>query len=135
MNHILESSFKPDWPCLIVEVLAIWVKFLEPSNHSFYLTNIFDCFHSVMAPVQTCKVCKFLCCSFICAAFKSYTEWSNAQHVSTPSTMILLITVGTLQRLKCFGHLVYVLQTRIVLKYCKTFDSLFCHDLLFLLSG
>ena len=38
-------------------------------------------------------------------------EWSNAQHVSTPTTMILPTTVGTLHSLNCFGHIIYAPQT------------------------
>ena len=42
-----------------------------------------------------------LCKTFIYAAFKSHTKWSNAQHVITPTTM------GTYYGLKCFSHVIY----------------------------
>ena len=44
---------------------------------------------------------------FICAAFKSHTEWSNAQHVSTPTTMILPKIAGTSHSLNCFSYMIY----------------------------
>ena len=39
-------------------------------------------------------------------------EYSNAQHVSTPTTMILPITAGLSYGLNCFGHMMYALQTK-----------------------
>ena len=51
-----------------------------------------------------------LCSMFLCAAFKSHAKWSNAQCVSTQTTMILPTKVGTFHGLKCFGHVIYVQQ-------------------------
>ena len=79
-------SFRPTWPCPIVEFLATWVKFLQPSSY-----------------------CNAINCTFICAAFKSHMEWSNA-HISTPTTTILPTTVGTFHCLNCFDHM-YMSQT------------------------
>ena len=42
---------------------------------------------------------------FICVAFKSHTEWSNA-HVSTSTTKILGTIVGIFHGLNCFGRMV-----------------------------
>ena len=46
-------------------------------------------------------------CTFICAAFFSHMKWSNAQHVSTPTTIILPITAGTYHCLNCLSHMIY----------------------------
>ena len=48
---------------------------------------------------------------FIFVAFKSHTEWNNAQRVSVLTTMILPATEGNDHVLNCFGHMIYVLQT------------------------
>ena len=37
----------------------------------------------------------------------------NVQHVTPPTTTILPTTAGIFHSLKCFSHLIYVLQTRI----------------------
>ena len=55
----------------------------------------------------------------ICAAFKSHMEWSNAQHVSTPTTMILTTIMATYHSLNCFGHVVYTLQTSLYQNMAK----------------
>ena len=49
--------------------------------------------------VQTPKTCY----KFICVAFKSHVEWSNAQ-VSTPTITILPSTAGNFYSLNCFDH-------------------------------
>ena len=49
-------GFRPTWPCLIIKVLATWVKFLEQSGYctvinfafTFHSTNDFSCFYGVM---------------------------------------------------------------------------------------
>ena len=46
-------------------------------------------------------------CTFICAAFKSHMEWSNA-HVCIPTTMILPTIAGGLYCLNCFSHVMYM---------------------------
>ena len=45
-----------------------------------------------------------LCCKFISVAFKSHTEWSNAQYINTTTSMILLTTAWT-------AYVIYLLQT------------------------
>ena len=66
--YVLEHSFKmhgfrPIWPCLIIEVLTTQAKSLEASGSStmikciftFYTTNVFSSFHSVMAQFKLVK--------------------------------------------------------------------------------
>ena len=100
----LPDGFKPPWSYVIVEVPTTQTKFLEPSGYCtaivctfiFCTTNVFGCFHSIMVQFECIKH-KFLirlCCMFICAAFKSHTEWINS-HVSTPTIMILPTTAWT----------------------------------------
>ena len=48
---------------------------------------------------------------FICVAFESHRELSNGQCVGAPTTTILPITVSIFHSLKCFGHVVYALET------------------------
>ena len=42
-------------------------------------------------------------------ALKSYTLWSNAQHVSAPTTTILLTTAGTFHDFNYFSHMICTL--------------------------
>ena len=51
-----------------------------------------------------------LCYTFIWAVFKPHTEWSDAQRVNAPTT-ILLTTVVISYGFNCFGHRVYTPQT------------------------
>ena len=72
----LEHSFRlhgfiPTWPCLIINILATYARFFEPSSSQIWL-----------------------CCMFICVTFKSHIEWSNAR-VSTLTTMILPTAAST----------------------------------------
>ena len=43
-------------------------------------------------------------CTLICMVLKSSTEWSRAQHVSTPTTMILTTTMGPFNGLNFFSN-------------------------------
>ena len=60
-------DFRPTWSCLIIEVLATWEKFLEPSGYCFMITcalifcttNAVGCFHSSLAKFELIKP-KFL---------------------------------------------------------------------------
>ena len=85
-------------PCLIVEVLATWVKFQQssyrtvincaftPAQQIFLTVSVELPFSSNLWSISS----RFsLFCTFICAIFKSHIEWSNAQPVSAPTTMIL----------------------------------------------
>ena len=50
-------------------------------------------------------------CTFICLAFKSHTQWSNTQHVSTPTIMILSTLADIYYGLNYFGPMIYISQT------------------------
>ena len=52
-----------------------------------------------------------LCCTFICVALKSFTEWGNIQRVTTLSTNILPSTAGTSHGLNLVDHMIYALKT------------------------
>ena len=110
-------SFRPIWTCLIIEVLATWVKFLEPSGYctvtncafTFPATNVFVCFCSVMHYEFELDH-KFPNLTTLYMALKLYMNWSNAC-VSIPITMILPTTARTYHNLNCFGHMIFMLQT------------------------
>ena len=101
-------GFRPTWPCLMVKVLATQVKFFF--NHlvtllwsiaSLPFTRQIRLQH--YSPVQTHKsqVSELDCYTFIYSAFISHTELSNAECVSTPTTLILPTAVHTLHNLNC----------------------------------
>ena len=56
-------GFRSTWPCLIIKVLATWVKLLEPSSlfsvinciFTFCTTNVFDCLCNIMAQFKLIK--------------------------------------------------------------------------------
>ena len=102
-------NFRPTWPCLMVEVLATRVKFLEPFDYytminctfTFCTTNVFGFFRSVMTQFELVKYKFFTTLHVhICTAFKSHTEWSN-KHVGTPIIMILYKEQITCCKLVC----------------------------------
>ena len=42
------NSFRPTWPCLIIEILASRAKFLQPYSYCSFIfntANVFGCFH------------------------------------------------------------------------------------------
>ena len=104
------QSFRPTQHYLIVEVLSTWAKFLELFGHStvihstfiFLIANGFGCICDIMSQVETWNTCSQIrfCCIFIYAAFKSNKEWTNAQHISTPTTIIQPPTAGTVHKLE-----------------------------------
>ena len=64
LNYALGiHSFRPIWPCLIVKLIATWAKFLKPSGccillsctFTLHTTNVFGCFHSIMAQFELVK--------------------------------------------------------------------------------
>ena len=69
-------AFRSTWPRLILEVLATWAKFLQPSGYFtvikftfiFCATNVFAYFRGVMLQLRL---------MFLCGAFKLHTVWSN----------------------------------------------------------
>ena len=104
-NTAFGSSFILSWPCLIIKVLATWMKFLKLSGYctlvncvfTICTTNVFGFFHCVIALFELVKhkFSNYIHCTFICVSFKSHTDWCNAQCVSAPTTKILQTTVST----------------------------------------
>ena len=79
------------------------------SSHNYVFTihteGAFVFFHGFMVQFDLVRhVLEFDSYTLICMAFKSHTEWINAQCVSAPTTTILLTTTDTLHDLNCFGH-------------------------------
>ena len=96
-------------PCLIVKVLATQTQCLEPTApFTFHITK---CFSFLLWHYDLILICKVLISELVCVALKSYMEWSNAEHVSTLTTIILPTTVSTFYSLNCFSHVIYALQT------------------------
>ena len=56
-------TFRPTWPCPVIEVLVTWAKFFKPSNFcivikcnsTFCTTNIFNCCFGIMALIEFVK--------------------------------------------------------------------------------
>ena len=100
--------------CLIVEVLAVHVKFLQLSGYSSAInnpftvctTNILIWFHSVYGPVQTRSTCLFVRLS------NPKRTKANSQRISSPATVILPTATGTSHDLSSFHHVIYVLLTK-----------------------
>ena len=109
--------FKTTLICSIVEVLSTLVKFLGPfglfteNKHAFQFStrHSFGQFRSVIALHSISSQIR-LCCTFICAAFKSRREWRKAKGVRASTTAIVLITAGTFNGLTFFGHMLYAPQ-------------------------
>ena len=125
------QGFRLIWPFLVVEFLAVWANFLQPSGYksvincpfTFRTKDVFVCFYGGMAPVRI-RI-RFQIgprCTFICATFKSLIEWSNAQRVSSPTTTILLNTIAGTFSL-AWTDLVTSYIPYHVHKYCKVFQS------------
>ena len=72
---------------------------------SFVPWLFFVALYGIMAQF---KLIKYRLYVHLCV-FKSYThtEWSNAQHVSTPTTRILSTTIDIFYGLNCFSHMIY----------------------------
>ena len=96
---------------LIIKVFVTQAKFLEPSGNYcdwLHLHLSHECFwllpwcHEFLN--KTTLIIHL--CSF------QITEWSNAQCVNAPTTMILPAIEGTSYRLNCFGHVIYMSQTK-----------------------
>ena len=74
-------------------------NFLNLLASVLWSTNVFGCFCGVMSQFELVKH------KFSSVTFTSQTEWTNNQHVSAPTTMILPTAGGT------FGHVIKVSQT------------------------
>ena len=91
---------------LFMKVFETRVKFLEHPRFctvincafNFYTTNVFVCFRYVIAQFEQAKhKCprQIIPCTFICAAFKSHREGTNAQRVIVPTTTNQQTTADT----------------------------------------
>ena len=88
----------------------IWLlRILQPKWHflnHLCTTNFFRYVCGIYDPVWTCEACvpklDYVACSSM--LLSNHIEWSNAQHLSTQTTMIVLTTSGTLHDLNCFSH-------------------------------
>ena len=98
-----------EWNFLKHLVCVLWLAMSSSFAQQMFLVDSATLYPSLNLSSKSSQI--RLCCLFICEAFKSHTEWSNAQHVSTPITMILPTTVSTFHGLNCFGHVIYELQT------------------------
>ena len=118
-------GFKPTWPCLIIELLAAQVKFLQASCYYppfIFRTNVFGCFRTDVAHFELFKhkMPNQIMLSVHLYCFQIML-WSNALRVSAPTTTILPNTKSALYSLNCFGHVIFAQQTSP--NFCKTFDS------------
>ena len=112
----LDWSMVSESTALGLPDLAWSLSVLQPvinCTFTFFITNVFGYFSGIMAHFWTRKVCFHirLHWMFIYVTFKSYMEWSNTHHASTPITTILSTTVSTYHGLNYFGHMVYAPQT------------------------
>ena len=128
-------GFRSTWSCLIVTVLVTWVKFLEePScyytviNYTFCTTTDFDCFSSIMTQFELVKY-KFPTLTMLHIHLCGFqiTQWSNAQCVSAPITILPTI-VRPYHHLNCIGHILYVPQTSV----CQNIAQLLTHPVIFI---
>ena len=128
LEHKLRiHGIRPTWPCLIIEVLATWVEFLQPSGYyttincaiTFCTTNVFwGSFHGIMALFKLIKH-KFLnlsmlhihLCSFqITHAMKQCTMCQHTNYHNTTKSQHV-----PFHSLNCFSHIIYTLQTTKIL--------------------
>ena len=117
-------GFRLTWPWLIVKVLVTQAKFLEPSGYNtvincaftFHATNVFGCFHDIMAKFELVKY-KFPNYIFICTAFKSHT-WSKAMH-NMSAYQLASYDKNNSDCSNCFSHVIYMLQTKMYQNFAK----------------
>ena len=137
LNHYLEIHFfRPTWTFLITEVILIWKKFLiiwllSTSTSSLTFSEQMSLLGSVALWLslnsQSISSQIRQRCMFLWAAFKSHTNWCNAQRVRTPTTTILQTTLSTFSRpVQLRLSDLRVANYRVLPKYCKTVDSYKC---------
>ena len=108
--------------------LAWSSNFFQPKRNFFdhrltvLLSNVHSPFTQVMFLVTSAMLWSSLnswrissqirlcCTTFMCVAFKSHTDCSNAC-ISAPTNTILPTTVATYHNFNCFGHVIILLQT------------------------
>ena len=98
---VLPARHDDDDDDLIIDVLAIWVKFLSNNIWFWLLQQCFDSL-SITSWIRPYYM-------NISEAFKSFIEWSNAQHVSTPSTKY-----NSFHCLNCSGHMICALTKHLI---------------------
>ena len=112
------------WICLYSLKHGIGISDFRSTSHystvinrafTFYTANVF-----MSWPVWTLKTKVPKLDSVVSSSVQlSNHSWSNAQHVSTPTTMILSSTAVTFHSLNCFGHMIYAPQTRMYQNIAK----------------
>ena len=86
----------------VIEMTAKWIENSRCyCTITFCVKHIFGCFYSIMIKYDLVKLKLVISVMFV--AFKSHREWSNAKHVSTPTTTILPSTVGDYFSTNCFN--------------------------------
>ena len=117
-------------------------KFLQPSGYcivinytfTFYTANVFGYFLSLWPSSNLKNITSKirLYCIFICVAFKSHTEWSNAQCVSIPITIILPTLAVTFHSFELLWSL-KLAHTKILLspvsRGCNIFQLHLCKEM------
>ena len=107
------------WSCQIIEVLANREKYFEvsgdctviPCAFTFCTVNDFGLFSSFMVQFEIIKHNISIYTPFICAAFKSRTEYNNVQRFSAPATVILTIMSSSFHCFKFFGDVISSLSS------------------------
>ena len=114
-------SFRPTWPCSIIDVLATRVKCIEPPHYCAMIkTNVSVFLPSVINQFEYPKR-KFFALTrlfvYLCSFQITHGEKTNKQTMHDIfSALILTTTAYTYQSLQCFRHVICIP------KYCKTFD-------------
>ena len=87
-------------------------KYPWKCTFTFHTTNILGCFCGVMAHFELVKH-NFLnqTMLFFIGIFSNHTQNEEMYNVSTPTTTILLTTLGTFYSLNCFSHMIYTPKT------------------------
>ena len=110
--------------------LAWSSRFLQPERH--FLNHLVTVpwstapspFEQQMLVASTALSTSFqirLCCTFICAAFKSHMEWSNSQRVSAPTATILPTAVGIYHNFNYFGNVIIHSKLEHITKILQNF--------------
>ena len=122
----LRFGRRSSWSCQIVEVLATQMKFLPPFCYCSIINWAFTfhkCFWLLpwryfLFGIRKHKFSNQT--TLYCSAFKSHTEWSNAQRVGVSTATILPMTVDTCHNLNYFAH---KLPRKQILQFFKNLPS------------
>ena len=120
--YFLEYGFGPTWSCLILNTVANWKKYLEPSvdwtvincaDNFRIAEKVFDCFHDVMTMFEFVK-------HMVPSSNELYVHWYGfqinyevKQYTMCDGTTIavLLTTRSTFHYLNCFGPVTFARKT------------------------